>query len=404
MQKTQKFRITAFSLVASLLSLTASVTPARAADAVDNSVNAPQPNASILIVGEKLIGQQSSSICMQEVLQALKAKPNDAKLLLLKAAIENYECQYAKSIADSTAVLRANPNNERALVLRSEARLRSALFDLARQDMLDAGRLSSPENYKDNFSEIDTLEYDFQHQVKEKERKLALATTAVLFSQNEEGCESLAGAQLTNSVKNSQKRLLVRWWNVNNRTELLDLLKYQLTTGHNRRWQNMQKEYEANRPLDRFRSGWTDAHDYEVGVSLLKKYGKQFGTRGLLAWDHCRYIALCRWGYQCGYLTEAEAWELIMPVAARIQKQSKNWDQLATDYLIGRHFWSDTIYQEGNDTVQKIKYRLLHDPGSTWVKIPLHSVKIAVPSDDAAIIASIDRMLSAGSKVQRSTQ
>ncbi len=387
-------------LVACSLIVATTVVPLNARE-VSNAVDTPQPSPSIIIIGESLIGEESSAICLQELVDALKTKPNDAKLLVLKAAVENYECQYSKAIADASAAIKASPNYERAYALRAEAELRSGLFDAARKDMLKAGSLSKPKFYEQRSAEVDDLEYDFKHQEKQPARRLALACTAVLFTQNRQGCSSLAGAEPNENLKSEQKDLLVQWWDVHDRDELLDTLKHQLCVGHNTRWQRMQKEIEANRPLDSFKGGWNLPQDFEAAIQLVKKYGKQFGSRGLLAWDHCRCVALCRWGYQAGYLTEAEAWELIMPVAARIQKQSKNWQQLATDYLIGRNFWCDSIYQEGAVSSKKIQHRLLHDPNSPWVKLPLQSIPIVCKSDDATIVAIIERLRN-GRKVQRS--
>ncbi len=394
-----RFRNINLLVAVSLIAITAAA-PLNARE-VSNAVDTPQPSPSIIIIGESLIGEESSAVCMQELVEALKTRPNDAKVLVLKAALENYECQYSKAIADASAAIKASPNYERAYALRAEAEMRSGLFEAARTDMLKAGSLSMPKSYEQRSAEVDALEYDFKHQEKQPARRLALACTAILFTQNRQGCSSLAGAEPSESLKSEQKDLLVQWWDVHDRNQLLDTLKHQLCVGHNSRWQRMQKGLEANRALDSFKGGWNLPQDFEAAIQLLKKYGRQFGNRGLLAWDHCRYVALCRWGYQAGYLTEAEAWELIMPVAAKIQKQSKNWQQLASEYLIGRNFWCDSIYQEGAVSSKKIKHRLLHDPNSPWVKLPLPSIPIVCKSDDATILAIIDR-LRGGRKVQRS--
>ena len=60
----------------------------------------------------------------------------------------------------------------------------------------------------------------------------------------------------------------------------------------------------------------------------------------LVGWDYCRYIMLCRCGYQVGFLSEEEAWGRIMPMARAIQAAFPSWSELGEDYLVGREFWS----------------------------------------------------------------
>jgi Protein of unknown function (DUF1266) len=42
----------------------------------------------------------------------------------------------------------------------------------------------------------------------------------------------------------------------------------------------------------------------------------------------------------CGYLAEDEAWEKIMPAAAKLHATFSSWKELGENYLIGREFWS----------------------------------------------------------------
>jgi hypothetical protein len=53
-----------------------------------------------------------------------------------------------------------------------------------------------------------------------------------------------------------------------------------------------------------------------------------------------RNIALCRWGYDTGLLTEEEAWEKIMYYARKIQSLYNSWAEYGLDYYLGRIFWA----------------------------------------------------------------
>ncbi|MBP9854040.1 MAG: DUF1266 domain-containing protein [Candidatus Omnitrophica bacterium] len=101
---------------------------------------------------------------------------------------------------------------------------------------------------------------------------------------------------------------------------------------------------------------------------VVRLYGGTLKERSVIAWDFVRYIALCRWGFMAGYLTEQEAWGLIMPAAHKLQSSFKSWEELGQNYLLGRLFWikniSDRKMKDFNVGYQK----LLSDPTSPWLK------------------------------------
>jgi hypothetical protein len=109
------------------------------------------------------------------------------------------------------------------------------------------------------------------------------------------------------------------------------------------------------------------------------------GNHGILAWDLVRYIALCRWGYLSGYLSEREAWDRIMPAALRLQVTFDSWQDLQIDYLVGRQFWSAEQTQENGDRFRLIYDQFVHDPNSPWNVIPwTMDLHVAAPLDIAA--------------------
>jgi hypothetical protein len=104
-------------------------------------------------------------------------------------------------------------------------------------------------------------------------------------------------------------------------------------------------------------------------AEVARKYYNNLGSKGILGWDYCRFICLCRWGYACGYLTKKEAWLLMMPIAVKLQKTFSSWEELGNNYLIGRSFWSLKYTQsEGNMYEQILKY-LLTNTSSPWTQL-----------------------------------
>jgi hypothetical protein len=101
-------------------------------------------------------------------------------------------------------------------------------------------------------------------------------------------------------------------------------------------------------------------------TGLVRQYGSVFGRKSLLGWDYSRYVLLCRWGYHCGYLSEQEAWDRIMPVARMLQKTFSSWADLGENFLVGREFWSYAEMLRTGAEVKAAYQTLLDDPFSPW--------------------------------------
>ncbi|MFA6210032.1 MAG: DUF1266 domain-containing protein [Candidatus Obscuribacterales bacterium] len=341
--------------------------------------------------GQLLLREGKSVEAMREVIEGLKLSPKNSMLLTLKASIETYECQYRKAIQDSSLAISSKPDNSQAYATRGGAHLRLSQFDLARQDLQKAASLSDPVDYQSRLHEIDNLDFDLRNKVSAPDRRWALACTAFLFSQNHQGFNSLAGAELTEAFRNKQReKLLPNAWDVNDRKTLLAQLKILVHHGQNTRWQGMRKVSDSDQLLLAFKRDWNNPQDYDRAVELVKEHGPQFGERGILAWDYCRYLCLCRWGYQAGYLSESEAWQLMMPMAKRLQELYTSWEQMANEYLIGRDFWWHGKSLRESPNLLLIKQRLLKDPDSPWMQLPWKTA-IESKSDDPTIYALIEQ-------------
>lgn len=249
----------------------------------------------------------------------------------------------------------------------AQALLRS--IDLAKQKQLSDGAKSSEKWLK----VVQERKYDFEHAPKEMKYQWAIACSAVLFSQNRRGLHSLRGGIPSPEHSEAEKSRLVSWWGIHSRQDLLDTLKQQETGGHNRSWFRIKRMLDSKQGqkltwqetiLDR------DAEEASNRVELVEAYGKQFGDRGLMAWDLCRNICLIRWGYDVGFLTEDECYSMMMPYARKLQANYTSWQQLGQEYLVGRNFWSKTEYENGREKTDEAMVRLLHLPTSPWVKLP----------------------------------
>jgi hypothetical protein len=76
---------------------------------------------------------------------------------------------------------------------------------------------------------------------------------------------------------------------------------------------------------------------------------------GLLGWDDSRYVALCRWGYAAGYLTEEEAWKRMNDAVIVLQKSFASWEELGEVYCIARDCWNPGPNEETWKAFEELK-------------------------------------------------
>ena len=196
-----------------------------------------------------------------------------------------------------------------------------------------------------------------------------LAASALLTTFNG-GRNDLLGTQPpTAQTIHDAKQGLADSWGIESRKDLLDMLAWIDQGGHRKDWEEMAAYIAglSSSELSDFVAKASTNAELKHQVEMVQQYASQFGKKSLLGWDYARYISLCRLGYLCGYITEKEAWDHIMPVAAMLQKTFTSWADLGQNYLIGREFWS---YQQtlSNGGIMREDYQwLTTSSDSPWM-------------------------------------
>jgi hypothetical protein len=214
----------------------------------------------------------------------------------------------------------------------------------------------------------------------------ALAASAVLTRLNGDQDDLLGGKQATPLYVSALKQSLDQWWGIKNREDLLDMLSWaDEGGGHRADWDELVNYLNSLDEAGRAELMAQAENDAEMKhqVEMAVKYGPQLGKKSLIGWDYARYISLCRWGYACGYLSEQEAWDRIMPVAALLQRTFSSWADLGENYLIGREFWSLRQTQESGAAVRAAYDSLLSSPTSPWKENAWDMDLEVLPSGDS---------------------
>jgi hypothetical protein len=198
-----------------------------------------------------------------------------------------------------------------------------------------------------------------------------IACPALLDEANGSNHDQLPTREMTPANISKQKELLDKWWGVRSRDDLLHTLKWIEYGGHRRSFNDVCKAVEANDPkqLAKVQASLrkNDAQ-FAVMCKICSTNHKQLGSKSLMGWDYCRYIDLCRWGFEAGYITEAEAWGYIMPAAKLLQTTFDSWQDLGHNYIIGRQFWKISLAKD--EQMAESFQTLTTELDSPWNKLP----------------------------------
>jgi hypothetical protein len=196
----------------------------------------------------------------------------------------------------------------------------------------------------------------------------ALATTAIMFEFNKTSSNLLGGAATIPENVQWGKELLSEWWGVSSRDQLLEMLEWLRFEGHRAAFEQLGGQVDAmnEKEFKAAEAALLEDPEQLHSVQIVRQYHHTLGQPGILAWDLIRYIALCRWGYLAGYLSQTEAWDHIMPAARRLQETFGSWEALQNDYLVGREYWSLEQTQKNGERYRSILARFIQDPNSPW--------------------------------------
>ena len=202
------------------------------------------------------------------------------------------------------------------------------------------------------------------------ERLRDLALAAILFRSNGLPDDSLF--DVTKESPDKVKSDLSRDWSVRDRDGLLAAIARTEVNGLAPLFRDLlglieaagpeadqAALLEANRPKLPERS-----HKYLAFLSL--NYDR-CRSHSFDAWDLGRCVALARWGYGAGFISEDEAWAEIGRIAKEAHERYSSWKDFGEDYVLGRAVWAAGFDQELRyyTAAKAICDRLL-EPGNPW--------------------------------------
>ncbi len=193
-----------------------------------------------------------------------------------------------------------------------------------------------------------------------------LATSALLFEREGLRHDLISGVEPGENGRQRLQHYLSGNWGVTNHQELINVLEALKKIGYRERYRALAALSEAELH-DRIAAA---PGEERYPLELVLKTHARHGRSALLAWDLVRYVAVCRWGYGLGYLTDEEFWSRVTAAAQDLQRSFRSWQEMGDDYLLGREFWGSSGATDMANAWSDWAYRaLLTNPWSPWRKL-----------------------------------
>ena len=172
--------------------------------------------------------------------------------------------------------------------------------------------------------------------------------------------------QITSLIRNS--------WGISGREDLIETLLYLSRAGYRARFAAYA---EAASPEELFGNDMAqeDREGIVRGHAFVQHFKDKYGADFLLGWDIGRAAMITRWGYFVGWLTQAEAEQLLSDMGQVAANGLSGWREFARSYLFGGAFWKEVCAAyDGKsylDTLTDAVRKLLSDgPEGAWTHTP----------------------------------
>ncbi len=211
------------------------------------------------------------------------------------------------------------------------------------------------------------------------QRFAAINVGAVNGEQTMSYCDSLSTGNDVEKLRDNLKD----YYGITDHASAEETLRWLLEGGHTRPY-FLIREHAAgvsSEPLDLSSLPPEARETLEEYLKNLQETAKEltddgwissvadYATIDISAWDYGRAVIVTRSSFDCGYLSEDEAWSVIDTVYEAAKNDFADWRALAQSYIVGRAMWGgDSMMLTG---LSNIAANLLTEEGSPWKDVPL---------------------------------
>lgn len=215
---------------------------------------------------------------------------------------------------------------------------------------------------------MNTETHIFTEQALTPAARWGLGLSAILTAMNNDPQDTLYRGVSTQEDSDRIAFVMKRDWGIETRQEYLDMLEWLENEGHNAGYMHLHRRLASlsEHDKDLFIAGYSHSEDSQHKAILARNYLFILEHVGIAAWDQGRYVSLCQWGAATGVFKADEAWQMIMTMARKAQRQYHSWYQYGISYTAGRQYWRGQATRESALNEQEIVRTLTGDPNSSW--------------------------------------
>src|SRR5690606_22494019 len=170
-------------------------------------------------------------------------------------------------------------------------------------------------------------------------------------------------------------------WGVVDRMSMLDTLYDLLITGHRTRFEHEVTQWAAlddtaaaaaERSLRAHANGGGEAAERLWRFRRVRANDRGIRSVDFLAWDFVRFAMLVRAGATTGYLSNAEAVDLLLMIVPDIRAHYASWAALGESFRLGRWYWNAQggEGEAGADQHDISRQQALMSDTSPWAQLP----------------------------------
>lgn len=176
----------------------------------------------------------------------------------------------------------------------------------------------------------------------ERMRRFEVLLTGIISVLNDHKLDGLDVEPRDQDSRDLVLSILSDYWGVEDRDDLIGVLRYLIVEGHTKDYMNALEVISASGTDEDLHTEDMDDEDRAVSdarFAFTEAYAGQFGPAMLRGWDLGRAANVTRWGYFVGFIDEEEAWGILDQIADGCMEFFDSWTSYAQSYMFGSMFW-----------------------------------------------------------------
>lgn len=176
----------------------------------------------------------------------------------------------------------------------------------------------------------------------ERMRRFEVLLTGIISVLNDHKLDGLDVEPRDQDSRDLVLSILSDYWGVEDRDDLIGVLRYLIVEGHTKDYMNALEVISASGTAEDLHTEDMDDEDRAVSdarFAFTEAYAGQYGPAMLRGWDLGRAANVTRWGYFVGFIDEEEAWGILDQIADGCMEFFDSWTSYAQSYMFGSMFW-----------------------------------------------------------------